>query len=87
MPDVCSASTVHRQPPIFPTALALRGAPRRPDWAKIEDGMAHALDAIRHYAGLAWWDGSAVGLHLHGFAGLFGFVEPDLFATRPEDRR
>jgi len=40
-----------------------------------ETGMARALDAIRQCARIAWWDGSAVGLHLQGLGGWFGLAE------------
>ncbi len=48
--------------------------------------MARTLDAIRHYARIAWWDGSCVGLHLHGLIGMFGFVEAEPTLLRRENR-
>lgn len=44
--------------------------------------MVRALDAIRECADLAWWDGSSVGLHLQGLAGLFGLVEVEASPSR-----
>ena len=37
--------------------------------------MARTLDAIRHYTRIAWWDGSALGLHLSAFGDLLGLTE------------
>ena len=55
-----------------------RARPRPFDWSRVENEMARAFGAIRECARIAWWDGSAIGLHLHGVFGLF-----DLHDTRP----
>lgn len=47
-------------------------------WSSVESEMARAFGAIRDCARIAWWDGSSIGLHLHGFFDLF-----DLVDTRP----
>ena len=49
--------------------------------------MAHALDAIRQCARIAWWDGSAVGLRLAGLLGLLDLnpTEHAVPARRRED--
>lgn len=85
MPEAFSVTTFQRSTSLF-AAAAADEAWRAPDRHRVEDGMARAFDAIRHYARIAWWDGSSVGLHLHGYAGLFGFVEPDTLTTRRGER-
>ncbi|GEP01639.1 hypothetical protein GCM10007887_26100 [Methylobacterium haplocladii] len=52
------------------------------DWSSVENEMARAFGAIRECARIAWWDGSAIGLHLHGVFDLF-----DLLDTRPDPDR
>lgn len=57
----------------FPEAGLLA---RLPDWAVLEGEIARGLAAIRDCAGIAWWDGSSVGLRLNGMLGLFEASEP-----------
>lgn len=44
--------------------------------------MARTLDAIRHYTRIAWWDGSALGLHLSTFSDLLGLTEGERGGSR-----
>lgn len=52
---------------------------------RLEDEAARACDALRHFARIVWWDGSAIGLRLNGFIGLFGGIEPDCAAEMREE--
>lgn len=69
-----------------PRSLAAFAVPRSRawylDWTNVENEMARAFDAIRECARIAWWDGSAIGLHLHGVFDLF-----DLLDTQPNADR
>lgn len=52
---------------------------------RLEDEAARGFDAVRQLVCLVWWDGSAIGLRLNGFIGLFGGIEPDAaIGTRDE---
>ena len=81
MAHICTASPLDRSTvlPLVPTPSA------RGDWSRVADEAVHALDAIRRVAGIAWWDGSAIGLHLHGFIGFFD-AGTGLPPSRLEDR-
>lgn len=59
-----------------PTTIGLR----------LEDEAARGFDALRHLARIVWWDGSAIGLRLNGFIGLFGGIEADAGIEARDDR-
>jgi len=48
--------------------------------------MARAFDTIRQCARIAWWDGSALGLHLNGLGGWFGLSETAPRRQAADDR-
>lgn len=56
---------------MLPLTLHAGAWPVRWDWRRIERATARGLEAIRDGAGMVWWDGSAMGLRLHGVIGLF----------------
>ena len=86
MQTIFDAATIPRSTAIF-AAPAAEGTWRLPDRHKVEDGMSRALEVIRHCARIAWWDGSSVGLHLHGYAGMFGVSDVDCRLGCREERR
>lgn len=69
-------------PRSFAVFAVPRARPWRFDWSRVESEMARAFGAIRECARIAWWDGSAIGLHLHGVFDLF-----DLLDMRPGSDR
>lgn len=63
---------------LYDTTLAEAYASRPTTMGRrLEDEAGYACDALRHFARIVWWDGSAIGLRLNGFIGLFGGFEPD----------
>ncbi|MBB3901714.1 hypothetical protein GGR33_001200 [Methylobacterium brachythecii] len=62
-----------------------RSAPWRLDFGNLEGELAQVLDLIRECARIAWWDGSAIGLHLNDVFGLFDSLDTR-FGVEPEDR-
>jgi hypothetical protein len=56
--------------------------PWRLDLSGLDGELARIFDAIRDYARIAWWDGSAIGLQLNGVLGLFDPLETDLDSDR-----
>ncbi|MCE4224270.1 hypothetical protein HCU64_10950 [Methylobacterium sp. C25] len=49
--------------------------PWRLDAGSIDDELARVFAAIRECARIAWWDGSAIGLHLNGVFGMFDALD------------
>lgn len=70
MPHLVSTSALS----VLPVAGSLAAAApwsRPQTWRDWEIDLFGFLDAIRDCACMAWWDGSAVGLRLNGFVGMF----------------
>lgn len=85
MSDLCTATTF----PSSPSGFASLGhaAHRSPIANAAEEALSQTLEVVARCARIAWWDGSAIGLRLNGFMGLFGAVDMDVEDERRETLR
>ena len=71
----------------YDTTLAAGGASGPPTIGRrLEDEAARGFDALRHLACIVWWDGSAIGLRLNGFIGLFGGIDAEAGIEARDER-